>query len=212
MEAEEEGGMYMSLSFPSFVTPLHRPVLRFWDGKPCAFQSMDESVPVTDEDVEALVTTCNEPLIYHRLFQKKLQGRPYSRADAERFFAWAHQGWKRRTWFVFLIRDPHHKLIGAMDIKSSHIPGAEIGYWASATSSGIMTNALLQLSGLAKEAGYQRLLALIAPENEKSMRVVMRAGFVQTNDVMRNGRQYLQFTKNLSWQEASICRDITVLP
>jgi RimJ/RimL family protein N-acetyltransferase len=160
-------------------------------------QSVDESVPVTDEDVEALITACNEPLIYHRLFQKRLHGRPYLRADAEHFFAWAHEGWKNKAWFVFLIRDPYYTLAGAIDIKSSYISDAEIGYWARANSSGIMTNALIQLSQLAKEAGYQRLIALIAPDNEKSIRVAMRAGFFQINDVMRNDRQYLQFNREL---------------
>lgn len=83
------------------------------------------------------------------------------------------------------------------------IMGAEIGYWARASSSGIMTNTVLELCELAKEAGYQRLLALVAPENEKSIRVTMRAGFVRADDVMRNGRRYLQFTKHLSLPEAS---------
>jgi RimJ/RimL family protein N-acetyltransferase len=159
---------------------------------------VDESVPVTDEDVDALVAACNQPLIYQRLFQHRLHGHPYALADAVRFFAWAHQGWKSRAWFVFLMRDPHHQLIGAIDIKSAHITGAEIGYWASASSPGIMTNALIQLSELAKEAGYQQLTALIAPENEKSMRVATRAGFVQATDRIRNGKLYLQFTKQLS--------------
>ena len=193
----------MSVFSPSFVTPLHRSVIHFYDRKQWELQSMDESTPVSDEDVQALIAACNEPLIYERLFQKRLHGRPYSREDAKRFFAWAHEGWKSRTWFVFLIRDPDHQLIGAIDLKSADIMGAEIGYWARASSSGIMTNTVLELCALAKEAGYQQLRALVAPDNEKSIRVTMRAGFVRADDVMRNGRRYLQFTKHLSLPEAS---------
>ena len=187
----------MSLSFPFFGLPLHRPVARFYDQGQCELQSVDESIPATNEDVQALVAACNEPLIYHRLFQKRLDGRPYSSEDAERFFAWAHEGWKSGEWFIFLIRDPQHKIVGAVDIKSSHLDAAEIGYWASATSPGIMTNAIIRLCELAKEAGYQQLVALIAPDNEKSMRVVTRAGFDRVDDVTRKGKHYFRFIKRL---------------
>ncbi len=60
-----------------------------------------------------------------------------------------------------------------------------------------MTNTVIQLCQVAKEAGYRRLFALIEPDNEQSVRVVLRAHFVQEGDALGNNRRLLQFAKML---------------
>ena len=49
-----------------------------------------------------------------------------------------------------------------------------------------MTNTVLVLCQVAKEAGYLRLFACIAIDNEKSIRVVQKAHFVQDGEMVRN--------------------------
>lgn len=187
----------MSGSTPHFATSLYRQVLRFPSQEPCVLQALDESAAITPKDEATIATICNEPLIYHRLFSKMLGSQPYSLAKAQGFVRWAQQGWRDRTWFVFLLRDATDQIIAAVDIKSADTEGAEIGYWASAASPGIMTNAVLQLCEVARDAGYRRLFALIDPDNAQSLGVVRGAGFIQTEDVARDGTHYRQFARSL---------------
>lgn len=187
----------MSGSAPHFAPPINRLVLRFPDQEQCALHSLDESICFTHEDEAVIAAICNGTLIYNRLFRKRLNDQPYTITDAQNFLRWAQEGWKSRSWFVFLLRDSKHRIIGAVDIKSAQTDEAEIGYWASATSPGIMANAVIQLCEVAKEAGYRRLIALIAPDNERSIYVAQRAEFVQVEDMTRDGTRYLQFTRNI---------------
>jgi RimJ/RimL family protein N-acetyltransferase len=172
-------------------------VLRFPTEETCILAALDENAPWTPEDETALVTICNQPLIYDRLFRKRLGDQPYSLAQAHNFRQWAQQGWRDRSWFVFVLRDANDQIVGAIDIKSDNTEAAEIGYWASAASPGVMTNAVLQLCDVARQAGYRRLFALIAPDNVRSLGVVGRAGFVQAEDIMRDGICYRQFARSL---------------
>lgn len=184
-------------SLPHFGTALRRLVLSFPTQERCILQALDETIALTHEDETIIAAICNEPLIYDRLFHRRLNGQLYSIGDAQGFLRWAQQGWSDHSWFVFLLRNSNDQIVGAVDIKSAHTDGAEIGYWASASSPGVMTNAVLQVCEVAKEAGYRRLFALIAPDNERSLGVVRRAGFVQTEDVARGNASYLQFARSL---------------
>ena len=71
----------MSGSPPHFAASLRRLVLRFPTQEPCVLQALDENVTWTPQDETAIATICNEPLIYHRLFRKRLGGQPYSLAE-----------------------------------------------------------------------------------------------------------------------------------
>ncbi len=148
---------------PHFSPPILRTILRYPSNEPCELQSLDSSMQLTNADIEAVVNICNEKLVYNVLFSRILNGQPYSKAGAERFFAWACEGWDTNSWFVFIIRNSRKDIIAAIDIKSNTTDAAETGYWASASSPGIMTNAMFQLCDLAKEAGYRSLYALVAP-------------------------------------------------
>lgn len=188
----------MTDSPPHLVASGRYLVLRFPTRESCVLQTLDEHVAWTRQDEMSIVSICNEPLIYHRLFRKRLGGQPCSLAEAQGFLLWAQQGWRDRcSWFAFLLRDSNDQIIGAIDIKSAHTEGAEIGYYASANCRGVMTNAVLRLCDVAREAGYQRLFALIIPEKAQSLGVVSRAGFVQTEHVTRDGTLYKQFARSL---------------
>lgn len=187
----------MTDSPPQFAASGRYLVLRFPTREPCVLQTLDEHVAWTRQDEMSIVSICNEPLINHRLFHKRLGGQPYPLAEAQGFLHWAQQGWRDHSWFAFLLRDSNDQIIGAIDTKSAHTEGAEIGYYASANCPGVMTNAVLRLCDVAREAGFKRLFALIIPENVQSLGVVSRAGFVQTEDVTRDGTLYRQFARSL---------------
>jgi len=182
---------------PSFSAPVRCQVLRYPHNERCELRSIDRSYKPKQYDIETVVHISNEPLIYNRLFKNKNNGQPYTPADAERFFLWAQEGWARHEWFVFLVRDSHKTIIAAIDIKSTDLDGAEVGYWASASSPGIMTNTLLQVCQLARDGGYTRLTTMIAPDNEHSIRVTKRSGFVLDGERLHRQQRYLQFSKVL---------------
>lgn len=155
--------------------------------------------PVKDEfeaaeqDIDRIVTICNQPQVYDLLFREKLNGEPYPRENALGFLDWAQKGWLEKTHFVFLVRDANKQITAAVDIKSADLSGAEIGYWADTETPGYMTNAVMALVDLAKQAGYQRLFALIRPQNIKSVGVITRAGFAQIENTTKNDVEYLQY-------------------
>jgi RimJ/RimL family protein N-acetyltransferase len=187
----------MSGSLPHFPAPLHRRVLRYPTQECCILEPLDINSSWTSQDETDVVTICNQPLIYERLFRRALGDQPYSLSQAQSLHRWAGQGWRDRSWFVFVLRDADGQIVAAIDIMPDNTEGAEIGYWASAASPVIMTNAVLQLCEIAREAGYRRLFAVIAPDSVRSLAVVSRAGFVQAEDVTRDGTSYRQFACSL---------------
>lgn len=151
----------------------------------------DESPTTADE----IVGICNESLIYSMLFEGPFGGRSYERDDALRFLDWGDAGWEEETHFVFLITEDDGKVAGAIDIKSPEAASAEIGYWLSAEHSGVMTNAVIALTELARAAGFVELHALVRPENSRSARVLRRAGFESAGTTVRDGRTFDRFAR-----------------
>jgi RimJ/RimL family protein N-acetyltransferase len=129
------------------------------------------------ERIEQVRAICNEGPVYNLLFSHLLGGKPYTAEAAAGFLAWASQGWRERTHFVFLILDAAGGICGNVDIKSPDLAGAEIGYWAAAAHAGIITPALSAVCGLARAAGYKSLFAYVVPHNCRSIRVLERNGF-----------------------------------
>lgn len=171
--------------------------MRFGENELCELRSVDSTLELAEDDLETIVNICNEKLIYDRLFKERFDGETYSMVHARGFLSWAQAGWQRNEWFVFLVRNAGKRIIGAIDIKSATVDEAEIGYWASSRSPGIMTNTVIELCHVAQGAGYRRFYALIARDNEKSIRVVQKAHFVQDGEAERDGKRYLKFTKML---------------
>ncbi len=184
-------------SKPHFEAPIQKPIERYPDGEIFKMQSVDESSELRPEDLEQVAEICNEGLVYDTLFRGKFEGRPYTSEDAKGFTDWAKQGWNNNDKFVFLIRDPQNRIVGAIDIKSNNTEAAEIGYWASSTTPGIMTNAVKALCDIAKDAGYKQLYGLTVPNNERSQKVLLRAGFSDEGLADRKGKEYLKFTRDL---------------
>ena len=132
---------------------------------------------ITTRNIRDIIDGCNQEAVYKFLFKEKLRGREYNEDDARSFISWANNGWKEKSYFVFVIKTKDNKIIGALDIKSNKLESAEIGYWANSDYSGYMTNAVIRLIKRAKLAGYKSLVAFTKPRNHKSKRLLIRAGF-----------------------------------
>jgi RimJ/RimL family protein N-acetyltransferase len=134
-------------------------------------------------------------LIYDTLFRDKFKGKPYTLENAKGFIKWAKDGWQRNKWFVFLIKNPKGQIVGAIDIKSNNLNSAEIGYWVDVKTPGVMTNLVIALCEIAKDAGYKSLYGLTVLENDRSQKLLLRAGFKNEGQIEEKGKQYLKFVK-----------------
>lgn len=153
-----------------------------------------DAVEGTAERLLEVTRACNEPGVYEWLFRERLGGEPYPPEDAAQFFEWAHEGWRNGTHFVFLLLSPKGEIVGALDLKSANLKEAEVGYWLSQSHSGVMTNAVLTLAGLARAAGYQKLFARVRPANDRSAAVLRRAGFALSGELEKT---FLRFDLDL---------------
>lgn len=182
---------------PKFVTPIVQTVEQFPSGASCLFFSLDQSFSPTTDDITRIVEVCSQDLIYERLFKERFKGEPYTEEKAKSFVSWAKDGWGKKEWFVFLVRNPQGKISCCVDIKSNNLDGAEVGYWSSQDSPGIATNAVVTLCDIAKKSGYKKLYVLISPDNTKSIDIAKRAGFEGGEQVTKESKLYLRLEKRL---------------
>ncbi|GCE30883.1 hypothetical protein KDA_63670 [Dictyobacter alpinus] len=182
---------------PQFNLPVQHIVLRFPDNQPYQLRSLDASFPNTAAARQDLIAASNEPFLYDRIFRERLKGKPYDEERAAYFLGWGPEGWKNNAWFVFVVLNPEGRIVATIDIKSNQLNGAEIGYWCSEQASGIMTNTVLALCDIAREAGFRHLYARIAPDNARSIGVITRSKFTPAGTEIRNGRNLLRFNKIL---------------
>lgn len=115
----------------------------------------------------------------------------------KKFTQIAQEGWRSNKTFIFF-RNPQNQIVACIDIKTNDIEADKIGYWRSQESPGIMTNAVLTLTGLAKNAGYKNLFRLTKVENIKSQYVLTGAGFIKDSEMKKEGRCYFKFLIKLS--------------
>jgi RimJ/RimL family protein N-acetyltransferase len=139
-------------------------------------------VESTEPQIENLVSTCNQPLIYNFIFKEPLGGSPYTADNARHFFTWAKSGWENGTYFVFALVDPAGLIAGVLDIKSNDRSRAEIGYWCSDDHKGLMTNAVAELVAFARANRFAGLWARVKPHNDGSKRVLEKNGFERTGE------------------------------
>jgi RimJ/RimL family protein N-acetyltransferase len=158
-------------------SPIARDVVNFKTGTVYKLQSLSSEFKVSDDQLNQIVVNANSEPIYSTLFKQRMAGNPYELKDSQRFLTWANEGWVSQTHFVFLLLAGSGEVVGALDIKSANLNESEIGYWLSQNHSGLMTNAVIEVIKIAKDAGYQKLFALIKPENMASQNVLLRAGF-----------------------------------
>jgi RimJ/RimL family protein N-acetyltransferase len=140
-------------------------------------RSLDNSHTITKEDIKDIVLACNEELIYRFLFRSGLHGKEYSEKEAVEFVQWAKKGWRDNSHFVFIILDAGGKIIGCIEISSDDIEHPLIGYWKTARVKGIMAGVVSCLIGIAREAGYRNLYAMVEPVNIRSSSLLKRTGF-----------------------------------
>lgn len=170
---------------------------RFGGGK--AVLDSLRTAKITEQDLGRIATICARPLVFNRLFSKR--GDTYT-VDNARFFTdqVGEIGWQNGTAFTYVIRNESGDIVGAIDIKSGDREQAEVGYWADEENPGYMTNACIAICTAAQNAGYKKLFAEIAPDNEKSSGVIERAGFalidVNYLDPKRN-KPYKKYEVNL---------------
>lgn len=168
-----------------FQTPIRVTLKNFKTGELYSMQSIDNLELISDDDLERIVTICNQELPFKYIFSEMLDGKQYTKVDAQRFVQWIIKGWVDQSHFVFLIRDPKESVVAAVDIKSNDLERAEIGYWADMYFPGIMTAAVSSLVNLAESAGYKELYAYTVPENTRSQNVLYRNGFDRMGDFMK---------------------------
>lgn len=157
---------------------------------------LDEAADtIAPDDIARIVAVCNESLIYNILFIERCTGQTYSEADAERFVAWAGRGWREKSHFVYLLRDSTGSIAGALDIKSANLSSSEIGYWLSQDHSGVMANAVIALCVMARQVGYEELFALVREGNDRSVRVLKRAGFDAGERLSREKYIYTRYVR-----------------
>lgn len=138
---------------------------------------VDYTFNLTEADKQRIASICNQEAIYNFLFRKRLKGEPYQISSAEGFIEWARKGWENSEYFVFLTRNSAGEIVGAIDLKSNKTVDPEVGYWMDVNVPGYMSNIVAGLMKKAKKAGAVSLIAYTKPENEKSKRVLLRAGF-----------------------------------
>ena len=162
-----------------FGAHVDTPVERFGVPQVYRMRSMDAGAMFSKDDISVIVRICNEPLLWRFLFRDRLGGRPrYQEQDALAFLDWARAGWISGEHMIFVLRDENEHIGACVDVgRLDESREALIGYWAGAHHRGVMTNALVRLAQLSKEAGYLKLVALVEPENVRSARVLTRAGF-----------------------------------
>lgn len=180
----------------NFKETYHIPIQNYLTQEEYTFVRADQ-VEETQAVLDQIVSICNEESVYNWLFKKKRKGAPYTEEDAKGFLQWAHEGWKKKTHFVFFVLAPNNAIAAACDIKSDVHIDAEIGYWASSRHRGIMTNALHALIACAQEAEIQSLVAFPDKENTPSQKLLERTGFLQTDEVPANYPSHYTYRRDM---------------
>jgi RimJ/RimL family protein N-acetyltransferase len=162
-------------------------------GKEYTLVALDLIDP-TEKVIAQVAAICNEPLVYEVLFRKLLSDKPYPPSMATDWFARGADGWKQNSHFVFGIFDQEGDIAAACDIKNADSSWAEVGYWSSSSHSGVMTNAIIGLIDLAKEAGFDRLFAETQKANTRSQGGLRRAGFTLSDETPHRGDHYFVFS------------------
>lgn len=182
---------------PHFTIPIHVEFERYLSGELCALESIDSNKFYDNSDFDTIASICGQKLVYDFLFKDRFKGRPYTQEDAKGFISWAQEGWRRNEYFVFLIRNSKSEIVAAVDIKSNNLKSAEMGYWSSSETPGVMTNAVASLCKIAKQAGFCELFGLTVPDNIRSQNVLIRAGFTNEGHLEREDKRYFKFSKSL---------------
>jgi RimJ/RimL family protein N-acetyltransferase len=162
--------------------PENISISRYPDDSPAYLDSLRRN-KLKPDDYEDIIRICNQNGVKKWLFEQLLGDEPYT---IDNLNYWlddlADMGWRQGSAFVYVIRNSNDKIVGAIDIKTNDINGAEIGYWADETEPGYMTSAGVALIQEAKQAGYKKLFAIVGKGNNKSSKTLLRIGFNLVSD------------------------------
>ena len=142
--------------------------------------------PMEERDVPAMVAACQDPEI-SRWTRVPV---PYTAEDARRFMAIAAASAAAGDGVALIVAGPGDVLagtIGLMEVDRGRGRG-EIGYWlaAGARGKGVATRAVVLLRDWAHaELGLDELEVMPHRDNAASNAVAVRAGFVDTGEVVR---------------------------
>lgn len=169
---------------PENISISHYP-----DGSPAYLDSLRRD-KLKPDDYEDIIRICNQKGVKKWLFERILGDEPYTIDNVNYWLDdLADKGWQNGSAFVYVIRNLNDRIVGAINIKSDDINGAEIGYWADETEPGYMTSAGVALIQEAKLAGYKKLFAIVGKGNNKSSKTLLRIGFNLTpNEYEHEGR------------------------
>lgn len=165
-------------------------------GKEYSLVALDLIEP-SAEIIGQVTSICNEQLVYDWLFREMLSDQPYPPSMAKEWLAWGRDGWKQNTHFVFAVVDQNGGIAAACDIKSADASWAEVGYWSSNDHRGVMSNAVVELIDLAREAGFEHLFAETRKGNTRSQGVLRRAGFELAQQKPTRGDHHIVFSINI---------------
>jgi RimJ/RimL family protein N-acetyltransferase len=137
----------------------------------------------THDDVDAIVAACQDP----EISRWTRVPRPYTRADAEGWFAISELELGAGSAIGWLVVDERDQLLGSLGVQNIRPADAvaEIGYWvaAPARGRGVAARAVRLGAEWALREGVARTLEIIVHEdNAPSQAVARAAGFAQTGE------------------------------
>ena len=160
---------------------------------------------VSDDDIKQLIKICNEGVLYDALFKYRLRGGEYTQENALSFLNWFKEGWRKSSYFAFVIRDTEGILCGSCEIKTDNKEEAEIGYWVMDNCSGVMSNAVRHMISFAFELGYKKLTARVKEGNSRSTLLLSGLGFVLEKSYRRkDGIHESLYSLNLMSKEIHV--------
>jgi RimJ/RimL family protein N-acetyltransferase len=145
--------------------------------------------PKGPDDIDAVTAACQDPEIPRWTFVPS----PYTRADAEAFFARSAEEQAAGKTVHLLAVDAQDRLLGSFSLMELDLePGyGEIGYWvaAEARGRGIATRAVRLLADWARDQlSLTRIDVLPHKDNASSRRVAEKAGFRDTGELVGSPR------------------------
>ena len=134
-------------------------------------------------DVDALVEACKDP----EISRWTRVPHPYTRADAEGWFAASELELAAGSSISWLIVDQHDELLGTVGVQNIQPEEgvAEIGYWvaAHARGRGVAPRAVRLVTDWALREGVaQRLEIHVHEDNRPSRSAARAAGFAETGE------------------------------
>lgn len=181
----------------AFPPSIRVPILNHLTGEKYFVVRGDE-VPHTEERLAEIVQICNEPAVYRWLFSRVLVNQPYTKDKAMEWLQWSEDGWRANTHFCFITLDSKGSIVAACDIKSADVHGAEVGYWASSSHPGIMTNTVEAVIREAAKSGFRSLIARAQHANIRSKSVMTRVGFLPDPSSRDESRDYFSLSLETS--------------